>query len=130
MLAIVWVCVQPRGLGAAVPAPSKWARNPFVLRVTLLGQGVGLGDPQGSLPTPAMLGLCDSVIPSWSERWENQNPPDVSGTSAVAALPPFPVNRLFVSVSTKAATRRGELRLPSPTPRLRAKRLHPAKCLQ
>jgi len=32
------------------------------LWVTLLGQGVGLGDPQRSLPTPAMLGFCDSVI--------------------------------------------------------------------
>ena len=32
-----------------------------LLWVTLLGQGVGLGDPQRSLPTPAMLGLCDSV---------------------------------------------------------------------
>jgi len=29
--------------------------------VTLLGQGVGLGDPQRSLPTPAMLGFWDSV---------------------------------------------------------------------
>jgi len=27
--------------------------------VTLLGQGVGLGDPQRSLPTPAKLGFCD-----------------------------------------------------------------------
>jgi len=32
-----------------------------LLWVTLLGQGVGLGDPQRSLPTPAMLGFCDSV---------------------------------------------------------------------
>jgi len=32
-----------------------------LLWVTLLGQGVGLGDPQRALPTPAMLGLCDSV---------------------------------------------------------------------
>jgi len=29
--------------------------------VTLLGQGVGLGDPQRALPTPAMLGFCDSA---------------------------------------------------------------------
>jgi len=29
-----------------------------LLWVTLLGQGVGLGDPQRSLPTPTMLGLC------------------------------------------------------------------------
>ena len=32
-----------------------------LLWVTLLGQGVGLGDPQRSLPTPAMVGFCDSV---------------------------------------------------------------------
>jgi len=32
--------------------------------VTLLGQGVGLGDPQRSLPTPAMLGFWDSVTAS------------------------------------------------------------------
>jgi len=31
-----------------------------LLWVTLLGQGVGLGDPQRALPTPDMLGLCDS----------------------------------------------------------------------
>jgi len=30
-----------------------------LLWVTLLGQGVGLGDPQRSLPTPAMLGSCE-----------------------------------------------------------------------
>jgi len=29
--------------------------------VTLLGQGVGLGDLQRSLPTPNMLGFCDPV---------------------------------------------------------------------
>jgi len=39
--------------------------------VTLLGQGVGLGDPQRSLPTPTMLGFCDSVT-------------DPSSTSAAA----------------------------------------------
>jgi len=32
--------------------------------VTLLRQGVGLGDPQRSLPTPTILWFCDSVIPS------------------------------------------------------------------
>jgi len=31
--------------------------------VTLLRQGVGLGDPQRSLPTPAILSFCDSVTP-------------------------------------------------------------------
>jgi len=35
--------------------------------VTLLGQGVGLGDPQRSFPTPTMLGFWDSV---------NQKKPD------------------------------------------------------
>jgi len=30
-----------------------------LLWVTLLGQGVGLGDPQRSLPTPNMLWFCD-----------------------------------------------------------------------
>ena len=29
-----------------------------LLWVTLLGQGVGLGDPQRSLPTPTILGFC------------------------------------------------------------------------
>ena len=32
-----------------------------LLWVTLLGQGVGLGDPQRSLPTPTMLGFRDSM---------------------------------------------------------------------
>jgi len=32
-----------------------------LLWVTLLWQGVGLDDPQRSLPTPTMLGFCDSV---------------------------------------------------------------------
>jgi len=32
--------------------------------VTLLGQGVGLGDPQRSLPTPAILGFC-GLFSSW-----------------------------------------------------------------
>ena len=31
-----------------------------LLWVTLLGQGVGLGDPQRALPTPAMLGFCEN----------------------------------------------------------------------
>jgi len=30
--------------------------------VTLLGQGVGLGDPQRSRPTPAMLGFCENAV--------------------------------------------------------------------
>jgi len=36
-----------------------------LLWVTLLRQGVGLGDPQRSLPTPNMLGVCDSVEVCW-----------------------------------------------------------------
>ena len=35
-----------------------------LLWVTLLGQGVGLGDPQRALPTPNILWFCDSV---WAE---------------------------------------------------------------
>jgi len=31
-----------------------------LLWVTLLGQGVGLGDPQRALPTPTMLGFCEN----------------------------------------------------------------------
>jgi len=49
-----------------------------LLWVTLLGQGVGLGDPQRALPTPAMLGFCDS---------------DPSGTSGGAALALGPPGR-------------------------------------
>jgi len=30
--------------------------------VTLLGQGVGLGDPQRALPTPGMLGFCETHV--------------------------------------------------------------------
>jgi len=33
-----------------------------LLWVTLLGQGVGLGDPQRALPTPTILRFCDSVM--------------------------------------------------------------------
>jgi len=33
-----------------------------LLWVTLLRQEVGLGDPQRSLPTPAMLGFCDKCL--------------------------------------------------------------------
>jgi len=32
-----------------------------LLWVTLLGQGVGLGDPQRALPTPTMLGFCEAA---------------------------------------------------------------------
>ena len=53
-----------RGCGVSfsgdIPAPLD-AVLCSLLWVTLLGQGVGLGDPQRSLPTLAMLGFCDSV---------------------------------------------------------------------
>jgi len=52
----------------AVESPSLEIFKPHLdavlcplLWVTLLGQGVGLGDPQRSLPTPTSLGFCDSV---------------------------------------------------------------------
>jgi len=55
----------PRG---AVESPSLEIFQPRLdavlcnlLWVTLLGQGVGLGDPQRALPTPTMLGFRDSV---------------------------------------------------------------------
>jgi len=35
-----------------------------LLWVTLLGQGVGLGDPQRSLPTPTILGFCAICFPA------------------------------------------------------------------
>jgi len=60
----------PRLPREAVESPSLEIFQPrlaavlcSLLWVTLLGQGVGLGDPQRSLPTPAMLGFCDSVNP-------------------------------------------------------------------
>ena len=59
----------PRRPREAVESPSLEVFKPrldavlcSLLWVTLLGQGVGLGDPQRSLPTPAMLGFGDSVI--------------------------------------------------------------------
>jgi len=58
-----------------------------LLWVTLLGQGVGLGDPQRSLPTPAVLGFCDSVcgvtspVVSYSEL-----PPEREQTFQTAAI--------------------------------------------
>ena len=58
----------PRLPREAVESPSLEIFQPRLdkvlcrlLWVTLLGQGVGLGDPQRSLPTPTMLGFCDSV---------------------------------------------------------------------
>jgi len=33
-----------------------------LLWVTLLGQGVGLGDPQRALPTLTMLGFCETAL--------------------------------------------------------------------
>ena len=58
----------PRLPREAVESPSLEIFKPHLdvvlcslLWVTLLGQGVGLGDPQRSLPTPNVLGFCDSV---------------------------------------------------------------------
>jgi len=39
-----------------------------LLWVTLLGQGVGLGDPQRALPALTMLGFCDFVILSATDH--------------------------------------------------------------
>ena len=56
----------PRLPREAVESPSLEIFQPRLdavlgplLWVTLLGQGVGLGDPQRSLPTPTMLAFCD-----------------------------------------------------------------------
>ena len=58
----------PRLPREAVESPSLEIFKPCLdevlcslLWVTLLGQGVGLGDPQRSLPTPTLLGFWDSV---------------------------------------------------------------------
>ena len=55
----------PRGAGESpsleIFQPRLAAVLCSLLWVTLLGQGVGLGDPQRALPTPAMLGFCDSL---------------------------------------------------------------------
>ena len=58
----------PRLPREAVESPSLEIFKPrlaavlcSLLWVTLLGQGVGLGDPQRSLPIPTILGFCDSV---------------------------------------------------------------------
>jgi len=58
----------PRLPREAVESPSLEIFKPrldavlcSLLWVTLLRQGVGLSDPQRSLPTPTMLGFCDSV---------------------------------------------------------------------
>jgi len=52
----------------AVESPSLEIFQPHLdvvlcplLWVTLLGQGVGLGDPQRALPTPTILGFCEAA---------------------------------------------------------------------
>ena len=62
----------PRLLREAVESPSLEIFQTHLdvvlcslLWVTLLGQGVGLGDPQRSLPIPTMLGFCDQRIFHW-----------------------------------------------------------------
>ena len=63
----------PRLPREAVESPSLEIFQPrlaavlcSLLWVTLLGQGVGLGDPQRSLPTPAMLEFWDLLLPAFS----------------------------------------------------------------
>jgi len=57
----------PRLPREAVESPSLEIFQPrldkvlfSLLWVTLLGQGIGLGDPQRSLPTLTMLGFCEA----------------------------------------------------------------------
>jgi len=60
--------------------------------VTLLGQGVGLGDPQRSLPTLTMLGSCDqraSLIPVSFDRF---------CLPLRAGLRSLPAERVFLSI--------------------------------
>ena len=45
-----------------------------LLWVTLLRQGVGLGDPQRSLPTPTILGFCDPASARGWTRWPTEVP--------------------------------------------------------
>jgi len=59
-----------------------------LLWVTLLGQGVGLGDPQRSLPTPTMLGFCDSVICAWRALCSSRPPGQTLGRDAPAQAGP------------------------------------------
>ena len=63
----------PRLPREAVESPSLEIFQPCLaavlcslLWVTLLRQGVGLGDPQRSLPTPTSLGFCQGPFPSRS----------------------------------------------------------------
>jgi len=60
----------------AVESPSLEIFQPHLdtvlcslLWVTLLGEGVGLGDPQRVLPTPTMLGLEIEFIPPGVNMW-------------------------------------------------------------
>jgi len=50
-----------------------------LLWVTLLGQGVGLGDPQRSLPTPTMLGFCKTGQESPVIYSHHGEAPDATG---------------------------------------------------
>jgi len=77
--------------GEAVESPSLEIFQTHVaavlcslLWVTLLGQGVGLGDPQRALPTPARLGFCDSVISPTDEPDGDQENP----LNLVMGIPP------------------------------------------
>jgi len=73
----------PRLPREAVESPSLEIFQPrldvvlcILLWVILLGQGVGLGDPQRALPTPAALGFCDAGCTSAaSPKAEPQDKP-------------------------------------------------------
>ena len=69
------------GKGEAVESPSLEIFQTHLdtvlcslLWVTLLGQGVGLGDPQRSLPTPTMLGFYEQPCPQ-TRRFEGAQLP-------------------------------------------------------
>ena len=65
-----------------------------LLWVTLLQQGVGLGDPQRSLPTPAMLGSCDP----WAQGasfWVNLRKPVCTGGGVFQLRLPGPEKQPF-----------------------------------
>jgi len=49
-----------------------------LLWVTLLGQGVGLDDPQRALPTPTILWFCDSMRDGQAGR-PLPTPADIQG---------------------------------------------------
>jgi len=61
-----------------------------LLWVTLLGQGVGLGDPQRSLPTPTMLGSC--LVLSWRARAAGAGPAQLLNPGVQTKVRLLPAN--------------------------------------